>query len=321
MTFLLDDESFMRRALALAQQAGERGEIPVGAVVVSDGAIIGEGWNAPIGSHDPTAHAEVMAIRAAAKRLGNYRLAGATLYVTLEPCVMCAGAIHSARIGRVVYGAVEPKTGAHVSRHQLFEAGLLHHKTSVEGGLLADECGEQLSRFFMARRQQQKQRRGGGMKIRISIPDQTLTVLDTASGAQLAAYSVSTAANGAGEQSGSYKTPRGFHRIRAKIGAGQLENTVFVARRPTGEIWSPELSENFPERDWILTRILWLCGCEPGRNRWGDVDTMRRYIYIHGTPDTTEVGKPGSHGCIRMRNQDLVALFDLVAAGTSVEIV
>jgi lipoprotein-anchoring transpeptidase ErfK/SrfK len=134
-------------------------------------------------------------------------------------------------------------------------------------------------------------------------------------------YPVSTAKNGLGEKNGSFRTPRGRHIIRAKIGSGQPENTVFVRRRPTGETWSRELNEKYPGRDWMLTRLLWLSGCEPGRNRLGDVDTMRRYIYIHGSPDTAEMGKPGSIGCIRMRNRDIVELFDLVAPYTPVEII
>jgi lipoprotein-anchoring transpeptidase ErfK/SrfK len=157
------------------------------------------------------------------------------------------------------------------------------------------------------------------VKLQISIPAQTLTLTDDA-GVALRAHRVSTAAKGAGELSGSNCTPRGRHIIRAKIGAGAPLNTVFVGRRPTGEIWTPALAEQYPDRDWILTRILWLSGCEVGFNRLGDVDTMRRYIYIHGTPDTMELGKPGSIGCIRMRNADLVELFDLVPAGTPVEI-
>ena len=156
-------------------------------------------------------------------------------------------------------------------------------------------------------------------RIRVSIADQTLTLTDDA-GRAVRTYPVSTAANGPGERHGSHCTPRGRHIVRARIGAGAPANTVFVGRRPTGEIWSPELAERYPNRDWILTRILWLSGCEVGFNRLGDVDTMRRYIYIHGTPDTMEMGKPGSIGCIRMRNRDLVELFDLVQAGTPVEI-
>jgi lipoprotein-anchoring transpeptidase ErfK/SrfK len=124
-----------------------------------------------------------------------------------------------------------------------------------------------------------------------------------------------------GERNGSFCTPRGRHVIRAKIGAGAPLNTVFVERRPTGEIYSSELAARHPGRDWILTRILWLSGCEPGVNRLGDVDTMRRFIYIHGSPDTAEMGKPGSIGCVRMHNRDLVELFDLVPAGTPVNIV
>jgi len=131
-------------------------------------------------------------------------------------------------------------------------------------------------------------------------------------------WPVSTARRGAGEQRDSECTPRGRHVVRARIGAGLPIGTVFVARRPTGEIWTPELARAQPGRDWILTRILWLSGLEPGRNRLGPVDTMRRYIYIHGTPDDQPVGAPASHGCIRMRNDDVVELFELAPAGTEV---
>lgn len=157
------------------------------------------------------------------------------------------------------------------------------------------------------------------MKLLVSVARQMLTVFDE-HGQMLGAYPVSTAKAGVGEVSGSYQTPRGRHRIRAKIGDGQPENAVFVGRRPTGEIWTPELSEQFPGRDWILTRILWLSGSEPGRNRLGCVDTMRRYVYIHGSPDTAQMGIPGSHGCIRMRNADIVDLFDRVPCYSEVEI-
>ena len=133
-------------------------------------------------------------------------------------------------------------------------------------------------------------------------------------------YPVSTASRGVGEKNGSLCTPRGRHIIRAKIGRGAPLNCVFVRRRPTGEVWTPELHARYPGRDWILTRILWLSGCEPGRNRLGDVDTMRRYIYIHGSPDTAEMGKPGSIGCVRMRNRDIVELFERVAPYTPVDI-
>jgi lipoprotein-anchoring transpeptidase ErfK/SrfK len=131
---------------------------------------------------------------------------------------------------------------------------------------------------------------------------------------------VSTSKHGAGEVRGSHKTPRGRHVIRAKIGAGAPLNTVFRGRRPTGEVYSAELAGAHPRRDWILTRILWLSGIEVGRNRLGNVDTMRRYIYIHGTPDSETLGLPGSIGCIRMANRDIVELFDLVPAGTVVDI-
>ena len=157
------------------------------------------------------------------------------------------------------------------------------------------------------------------MRIHISIARQELTLLDD-DGRELRRYPVSTAGRGVGEQCGSYCTPRGQHIIRAKIGAGQAANTVFVARRPSGEIYTPELGQTFPERDWILTRILWLSGCQPGFNRLGSCDTMHRYIYIHGCPDSVAMGKTGSHGCIRMRNADIVELFDRVAPYTLVNI-
>jgi lipoprotein-anchoring transpeptidase ErfK/SrfK len=157
------------------------------------------------------------------------------------------------------------------------------------------------------------------VRIEISIGAQTLSLFDD-SGRIMRQYAVSTASKGAGETSGSYCTPRGKHVVRAKIGGGQRENAVFVARRPTGEIYSTALGNQFPDRDWILTRILWLSGCEAGKNRLGCVDTMRRYVYIHGSPDQATMGVPGSHGCIRMRNADIVELFDLVPAYTLVDI-
>lgn len=131
-------------------------------------------------------------------------------------------------------------------------------------------------------------------------------------------YLISTAKNGPGELRDSFMTPRGEHFIRAKIGANEPVNTVFVKRRPTGEIYTPDMRAEFPDRDWILTRIMWLCGREPGKNRFGNVDTMRRYIYIHGTPDDVLMGSPGSKGCIRMRNSEMIELFNLVPAGTSI---
>ena len=152
--------------------------------------------------------------------------------------------------------------------------------------------------------------------IRVSIPEQRLTLL--AGERPLAAYPVSTARNGPGERRGSGCTPRGWHRIRIMIGAGSPPDTVFVGRRPTGEIYGPALAARQPARDWILTRILWLTGLEPGRNRGGERDTLRRFIYIHGCPDTAPMGVPLSHGCIRMRNRDLLALFERVAAGDRV---
>ena len=143
----------MREAIGLAQEAGRVGEVPVGALVVAaDGRVVGRGFNQPILRHDPTAHAEVMALRAAAEAVGNYRLPGCALYVTLEPCVMCSGAIMHARIARVVYGARDPKTGVAGSVLDLFAEPRLNHHATIEGGVLADECGRMLSSFFAARR-------------------------------------------------------------------------------------------------------------------------------------------------------------------------
>src|SRR3982750_925674 len=157
------------------------------------------------------------------------------------------------------------------------------------------------------------------MKIEIHAAKQELRLRDGKK--LLKRYAVSTAKRGLGEKNGSLCTPRGRHIVRAKIGAGQPLGTVFVRRRPTGEVWTPELHAKYPGRDWILTRILWLSGKEPGKNRLGDVDTMRRYIYIHGSHEMAEMGKPGSIGCIRMRNKEIVELYDLVAPYTPVEIV
>lgn len=154
--------------------------------------------------------------------------------------------------------------------------------------------------------------------IRISIAEQRLQLIENDH--TLLDVSVATAKNGPGEISGSECTPRGMHQIRAKIGNHCPENTVFVGRRPTGERYRPELRARFPDRDWILTRILWLSGMEPGKNRLGKVDTMRRYVYIHGCPDDDKMGIPSSHGCIKMRNSDVISLFDLVEIGTRVNI-
>ena len=157
------------------------------------------------------------------------------------------------------------------------------------------------------------------MKIVVDIPSQMLTLFD-AKGKALRTYAVSTARNGVGERDGSLCTPRGRHIVRAKIGAGQPLGSVFRGRRPTGEVWSPDLHAQHPGRDWMLTRLLWLSGCEPGFNRLGDVDTMRRYIYIHGAPDSAPMGEAGSHGCVRMTNKDVAEMFDLVPPYTRVDI-
>ena len=157
------------------------------------------------------------------------------------------------------------------------------------------------------------------VQIRIDISTQTLLLFGD-DGACIRRYRVSTAKNGPGEESGSHRTPRGRHLVRARIGAGAPLGAAFRGRRPTGEVWTPEVGAAVPERDWILTRILWLSGTEPGFNRLGKVDSMRRYIYIHGTPDTEPMGVPRSIGCVRMRNRDVAELFDLVPAGTPVDI-
>lgn len=146
------DEEFLRRALVLAGRAESEGEVPVGAVVARGGEVIGEGWNQPIGLGDPTAHAEIVAIREAARKLGNYRLEGCTLYVTLEPCVMCAGAMVHARVGRLVFGARDIRFGGVRSKFQIADSELLNHRVEVVEGVLAAECTEQLRRFFAARR-------------------------------------------------------------------------------------------------------------------------------------------------------------------------
>ena len=152
----LNDEDFMRMALAAARQASEMGEVPVGAVLVRNGEVIATGFNRPIGQHDPSAHAEIAALRAGATALANYRLPGCTLYVTLEPCAMCAGAMMHARLARVVYGAADPKTGACGSVVNLFAEEKLNHHTSVTGGVLAEACSTMLSAFFTGRRKQSR---------------------------------------------------------------------------------------------------------------------------------------------------------------------
>jgi len=160
---------------------------------------------------------------------------------------------------------------------------------------------------------------GRHLSIRISIARQELELVSER-GVVLGRYPVSTARNGPGERQGSGCTPRGRLHVRLRIGAGCPLHTVFVGRRPTGEIWTPELARRHPHRDWILTRILWLTGDEPGFNRGGDCDTLRRFIYIHGTAEEKAIGRPVSQGCIRMRNRDVIDLFDRVTQGTPVTI-
>ena len=153
------DEKYMRRAIELAQQGEALGEVPVGAVIVCNDEIVGEGFNQPITSHDPTAHAEVVALRSAANSIQNYRVIDSTLYVTLEPCTMCVGALIHARISRLVFGTNEPKAGAVVSQSQLLDASYFNHRIEMQGGVLAEECQHQLSDFFRRRREELKQRR------------------------------------------------------------------------------------------------------------------------------------------------------------------
>lgn len=156
------------------------------------------------------------------------------------------------------------------------------------------------------------------IELRVDLAAQRLILLD--GGREAGSYLVSTSKHGPGERNGSFRTPRGRHVIRAKIGAAAPLGAVFRGRRPTGEVYSPRLAAEHPGRDWILTRILWLSGTEVGRNRLGEVDTMRRYIYIHGAPDSEPMGVPRSIGCIRMRNDEIAELFDIVPAGTPVRI-
>ncbi|HUW98943.1 MAG TPA: L,D-transpeptidase [Acidiferrobacter sp.] len=157
--------------------------------------------------------------------------------------------------------------------------------------------------------------------VEVDVERQVLRLYERPGGVVLWQVAVATAKKGVGEQYGSYQTPRGLHIIRARIGQNAPRNGVFVGRRLTGEIYSPALRQVYPERDWILTRILWLSGLEVGKNRLGKVDTMRRYIYVHGAPDEDAMGVPSSHGCVKMRNDDILILFDKIEVGTRVHII
>lgn len=157
-------------------------------------------------------------------------------------------------------------------------------------------------------------------KIEINVPQQSLILQDPTTGEILFEAAVSTAANGVGEKNGSEQTPRGHHIVCEKIGEAESIDAVFVGRQATGELYSQTLRQQHPQRDWILTRILWLDGCEHNKNKTGNVDTRSRFIYIHGAPDDVQMGVPGSHGCIRMRNEDIITLFNLVEVGTPVNI-
>ncbi|MBN0988194.1 tRNA adenosine(34) deaminase TadA [Amphritea pacifica] len=161
----INDIRWMEHALQLAKRASDAGEVPVGAVVVLDGKVIGEGWNQPICGHDPTAHAEIMALRDAATRIGNYRLVGATLYVTIEPCTMCAGAIIHARVERVVFGATEPKAGAVISNALLFDQPWINHWPEYLGGVLAERCSDAISAFFRRRRSEKKAEKNAAQRL------------------------------------------------------------------------------------------------------------------------------------------------------------
>ena len=184
-------------------------------------------------------------------------------------------------------------------------------------------CGRRLRTKYPCKTQNPEPKTQNPMprstRILIQIASQTLELYQGRE--LLRRYPVSTGANGAGERNGSGCTPRGRHQVRIRIGGGCPAGTVFRGRRPTGEIYDSALAAQFPDRDWILTRILWLTGREPGLNRGGCVDTLRRFIYIHGCPETEPMGVPCSHGCVRMRDRDLIELFDLVSAGTPVDIV
>lgn len=158
------------------------------------------------------------------------------------------------------------------------------------------------------------------MLIEVHVPTQSLRLRDD-NGQLLWETRIATARKGVGEINGSEQTPRGWHKVRAKIGAGLPANTIFVARRPTGELYTPEMRALYPGRDWILARIMWLSGLEPGKNRLGNVDTMRRFVYIHGCPDEDPMGIPSSHGCIKMRNRELIEFFERVPVGTRVHII
>lgn len=158
------------------------------------------------------------------------------------------------------------------------------------------------------------------MLIEVHVPTQTLRLQDER-GQLLLETRIATARKGVGEVNGSEQTPRGWHKVRAKIGAGLPANTIFVARRPTGELYTPQMRTLYPGRDWILARIMWLSGLEPGKNRLGNVDTMRRFVYIHGCPDEDPMGIPSSHGCIKMRNSELIEFFERVPVGTRVNII
>jgi L,D-transpeptidase YbiS len=155
-------------------------------------------------------------------------------------------------------------------------------------------------------------------RLEVDIPQQKLFVFKNKNKKPIKEYLISTAKKGVGQVYGSEQTPQGLHVIRAKIGANYPANTVFIKRRATGELFVPEMREQFPERDWILTRIFWLCGLEVGKNRFGNVDSMKRRIYIHGSPDDVVMGVPGSRGCVRMRNADIIELFETIPAGTKV---
>jgi tRNA(adenine34) deaminase len=260
----LGDDYFMREALSLARAAECLGEVPVGAVVVLNGQIVGRGFNSPIGESDPTAHAEIAALRDAARNLGNYRLPGCELYVTLEPCAMCAGAIMHARIARVIYGARDPKTGVHGSVVDLFGVERLN-TTQRRGRGAGDECSALLSQFFAALRARPRE------AARLGRPPAMRLVVDA--GSFCAIYPVSTR-KPASERFGQLPTPRGRTSARQDR-AGQPENTVFVRRRPTASC-GRRTSGRASGRDGT-DLILWRPAASPIQPP-ASATRMRRYV-------------------------------------------
>ena len=288
-----DDVGFMRAALALAKEARRAGEVPVGAVVVADGAIVGRGFNAPISRHDPTAHAEIAALRDAARRSATTACPVATC-TSRSSRARCAPARSCTRASaRLVFGARRPEDRAPAAAWStcFAEPRLNHHATVTRRRARRTSAAHCSPRSSPATARVPRVRTMPS--IRISIPGQTLDAARRRGPDSCAA--TRSRPRGTVPASGAAATARraAATSCAPRSAPDAAPNTVFVGRRPTGEIWSPELAAQHPGRDWILTRILWLSGCEPGFNRLGDVDTMRRYIYIHGSPDADADGRAG----------------------------